>query len=242
LGRADNNYILPDLYLNYKLPGTLFSLFAGWDGTLQQNSFQQLTSYNPYLSSNYTIKQTQQDEVFGGITAGIGNNLGFSGKVSYRDYSNLPLFVNNVNPDNSFDIIYDDVKAVSVEATLRYDIADIFSLKVGGAYYNYYESTYARVWHQPSLRFNADFSFRPVKSLNITAYSRVLDGIYAINTLGQETKLKAAFDVGVGAEYTIVPRLCAFLNINNLFNNKYQRWYNYEAYGFNIFGGLRLKF
>jgi hypothetical protein len=243
IGKGEKTYILPDIYLQYKLPNALFSLFAGWNASLEQNTFRQLTTYNPYLSSNYLTQQTKQDEVFGGLRAGIGNNLSFSGKVSYREYQNLPMFLNNFGGDNSFFILYDNnVKAMSVEATLRYDIADIFTLKVGGSFYNYYYSTYARVWHEPALRLNADFSVRPVKGLTITAYSRVLDGIYAINQSNLEVKTKAAFDLGGSAEYQIVQRLSAFLNINNLLNNKYQRWYNYDAYGFNIFGGLRLNF
>lgn len=242
VGRGGGSYILPDLYLNYKIPDMAFGIFAGWDGTLQQNTFRQLTSYNPYLTSFYTIRQTGQNEVFGGLMFGLGNSVNFSGKVSYRDYKDLPMFINNFGADNSFFIQYDDVKAVSVEATLRYDIADIFSLKLGGAYYNYFEHTNAGVFHEPALRFNADFSFRPFKNFMFTAYSRVLDGIYAINEANITIKNKAAFDVGLGVEYNIIPRMSLFLNINNLFDNKYQRWYNYEAYGFNIFGGLCVKF
>lgn len=241
-GRGGNSYILPDLYLNYKIPNALFNVFAGWDGTLQQNTFQQLTSYNPYLGSFYTIRQTRQDEVFGGLAFGLGNSFNFSGKISYRDYKDFPMFLNHFGIDNSFFIQYDDVKAVSVEATLRYDIADIFNLKLSGAYYNYFQHTNARVFHEPALRFNADFSFRPFKDITFTAYSRVLDGIYAVNEANITVKNKAAFDVGLGGEYRIIPRMSLFLNINNLFNNKYQRWYNYEAYGFTIFGGLRVKF
>jgi outer membrane receptor protein involved in Fe transport len=48
--------------------------------------------------------------------------------------------------------------------------------------------------------------------------------------------------VGGNAEYQIVPRLSVFVQLNNLLNNKYQRWQYYEAYGLNIYGGLRLKF
>ena len=242
LGKGDKSYLLPDLYISYKLANRLFSIFAGWNGTLHQNTFQQLTSYNPYLSSNYLIRQTRENEVFGGMTFGLGNNFNFSGRLSHREYTDLPLYLNNFTTDNGFFISYDNVKAVSIEATLRYDIADIFTLKIGGAYYNYYEHTYDRVFHEPALRFNADFSFRPVRNLTFTAYSRVLDGIYALNAANVTVKNKATFDVGLGGEYNIIPRLSIFLNINNLFDNKYQRWYNYDAYGFNIYGGLRVKF
>jgi len=242
LGIGDNSYILPDIKLSYKFDNILFKIYAGWEGSLKQNTLQQLSTYNPYLDDLYLTRQTRQYEIYGGISAGLGNNLNVDARLSHRDYENLPMFVNNFST-NAFSILYDPrVKAVSVEATLRYDIADVFSLKASGAYFNYYQYTYARVWHEPSLRFNVDFIFNVIKNLNVTAYTRVLDGIYAQNELGQETKLKAAFEIGTAGEYQIIPRLSAFLTLNNLLNNRYQRWYHYEAYGLNVFGGLRLKF
>ena len=70
----------------------------------------------------------------------------------------------------------------------------------------------------------------------------MLDQIYALNVAHQEVKLNGVFDVGAGAEYLFIPRLSAFINVNNLLNDRYQRWYQYEAYGLNVYGGLRLKF
>lgn len=66
--------------------------------------------------------------------------------------------------------------------------------------------------------------------------------IYALNQAHVETKLDGVFDLGAGAEYVFIPRLSAFINTNNLLNDCYQRWYRYESYGFNVYGGLRLKF
>lgn len=244
LGKDGNNYILPDVYLGYKLPATSFKFFAGWQGSMQQNTFELLTAYNPYLADNYLTKQTEQTQIFGGVSIGIGNAFNFTTQVTHRDYKNYAMFMNNYGTNvHDFYLSYDpNVKAVSVEASARYDIADIFSLKVGGAYYDYYQKSFAHVWQEPTMRLNVDFSVHVLQGLNVTAYSRLLDGIYVLNEAGQSMKLNPAFEIGGAAEYQIVPRLSAFLTVNNLFNNKYQRWYHYQVYGFNIFGGLRLKF
>jgi outer membrane receptor protein involved in Fe transport len=34
----------------------------------------------------------------------------------------------------------------------------------------------------------------------------------------------------------------AWLDVNNIFNTKYQRWHNYEVYGLNLLGGVRVSF
>ena len=36
--------------------------------------------------------------------------------------------------------------------------------------------------------------------------------------------------------------LLELLVANNLLNSRYERWYGYDAFGFNILGGARLKF
>jgi outer membrane receptor protein involved in Fe transport len=78
--------------------------------------------------------------------------------------------------------------------------------------------------------------------LDVTAYGNVLGGIHARDVKGNAVTLKTIADLGVGAEYRLIPRLSAFVQFNNLLNSKYQRWMGYQVYGFNVYGGLRLKF
>jgi outer membrane receptor protein involved in Fe transport len=99
-----------------------------------------------------------------------------------------------------------------------------------------------KVWHTPSLRFNGDLQWNPLKELSISAYSAYVGGNYALSPSYQSIKLKPYLDIGFGAEYIVLQKLSVFLNFNNLLNNKYQRWQDYQAYGINIYGGVRLKF
>ena len=78
--------------------------------------------------------------------------------------------------------------------------------------------------------------------LSISAWCNLLGGIYAKNNNDEVLKMILFADIGTQAEYLIVPRLSAFVAGNNLLNQKYQRWYGYQAYGISLMGGLRLKF
>jgi outer membrane receptor protein involved in Fe transport len=69
-----------------------------------------------------------------------------------------------------------------------------------------------------------------------------MDEIYALQKGNKAVKLDPIMDIGGSAEYAFLNRLSAFVNANNLLNNKYQRWSGYQVYGMNIFGGIRLKF
>jgi len=66
-------------------------------------------------------------------------------------------------------------------------------------------------------------------------------GKYQLKT-GAARALPGATDVSIGAEYKINRQFSAWISGNNLFNNKYQRWHNYEVYGLNVTAGVLINF
>ncbi len=54
--------------------------------------------------------------------------------------------------------------------------------------------------------------------------------------------LSGAADLSAGLEFAINKKFSAWLDVNNIFNNKYERWNNYEVYGLNVLGGVIVKF
>ncbi|PZF71742.1 TonB-dependent receptor [Taibaiella soli] len=243
-------YLLPDIGLHYTLPSSQIGFGAGWSASLIQNTFEQLATKNPYISitdiynnNGNTIRQTRTDELYGSAQTNIGHHITVSARLSWWTYRNLPMFMNNYSDEKQFSVLYENkVNAISLQANLRYQISNNFAVGFSGTWYNFYNSTGAHVWQEPGVRLRADLMFRPIPKLTITAYTYVLDHIYAVNTNNESTKLKGVFDLGGGAEYQIIPRLSVFLQINNLLNNANERWLGYTSYGFNIFGGIRFKF
>lgn len=49
-------------------------------------------------------------------------------------------------------------------------------------------------------------------------------------------------EVNVGSRYAITKQIEAFIQINNLLNNKRQRWQYYENIGINFLGGVQMRF
>lgn len=238
------SYLLPDISVNFTVPNSQFAIDAGWQANLKQNTYQQLSTLNPYMFNTYSVKQTRADEVYAALQTNVGNHLTLNGRLSWWQYNYLPLFVNDTLSDNKqFNILYDSrVNAISVQAAARYHIANTFELGLAGTWYNFYNKTYDEVWHEPAVQLKGDLSVKPTPELTITAYLSVLDEIYALAKGVQSEKLKTFVDLGAGAEYMIIPRLSLFLQVNNLLNSKNERWLGYQAYGLNVFGGLRFKF
>jgi outer membrane receptor protein involved in Fe transport len=54
--------------------------------------------------------------------------------------------------------------------------------------------------------------------------------------------MKGWLDLGLGAEYRITDRFSAFLKLNNLLNQGYERWYNYPVQGLNVLAGVGFSF
>lgn len=54
--------------------------------------------------------------------------------------------------------------------------------------------------------------------------------------------LKSGIDLSAGVEYAIKKNFSAWLDINNIFNDKYARWHAYPVYGINLLGGVMIHF
>jgi outer membrane receptor protein involved in Fe transport len=58
----------------------------------------------------------------------------------------------------------------------------------------------------------------------------------------KEVSLKPITDINLHIDYRYNKNVGLFLNFNNLTNNRYERWYNYQMYGFNVLAGLSVTF
>lgn len=244
IGQNSTLYILPDMEARYALPELQLHVGGGIKGSITQNTYSQLFLHNPYLSGFPSI-QTHSNEVFGLVEKGIGNHITLSGRLSWWQYNYLPMYLNMALPKGEqMYVTYEPkVNAISIQGGLRYQIGTMLSVGANLLVYNYYKlSNSSRVWQTPANRLTGDLMWRPVEALTVTAYASFADQNYAVNAAGNEVKMKSYMDIGAGAEYEVLPRWSLFLNINNLLNSKYQRWYGYDAYGINIYGGLRFKF
>jgi len=246
-GKDNTCYLLPDLRLNARVLNNRLTLIAGWKGGLVQNTYRELSMKNPFLYNIYEIRQSKTDQVYGGFESALGQHVSFGGTLSWRQWKDLALFVNDYRlsaDGKQFGVVYDDkVQALSLDAFIRYQVGNVFGLSASGTWYNFYHTqTFDKAFHEPMLRLGGNMYIRPLDQLHINVSADFWDGIYALQRNGESDKLPAFLDLSAGAEYNIIPRLSLFLQLNNILGTKYERWNQYQAYGFNIIGGLRFKF
>lgn len=246
-GKAGKFYFLPNLNLRSLMIDDKLTLIAGWDARLIQNTYQQLSTKNPFIHNLYPVLQTRTDQVYGGFETLLGQHFSFGATLSWRQWKNMALFVNDytTTPDGKqFAIVYDThVQAIGLDAFAQYQVGEVFSLHARGVWNNFIKkTTFDKVWHEPMLRLHIGLNAQPVRKLDIGVGADFMDGVYTQLADGSADKLPAFMDLSATAAYQIIPRVSVFTQLNNILGQQYQRWYQYPVYGFTIIGGIKLKF
>ncbi len=239
--------LLPDLSFKLHVPDSRFSLLAGWEGDIIQNTYEQLSTQNPFLFNNYSQQQTKFQRAFGGFESSIGQHLSFNASVAWQQWKGLPLFINNytMSADGNYYTVVNDssTQAIVIKADVRYQFAEKFSIGIDGKWSNFLRlENNDKAWMQPAIQLHGKLNWQMLNPLRFHADINFWDGLYALDAAGLTQKLPAFADLSLGAEYNIISRVSLFLQANNVLGTKYQRWYQYPVYGFNIIGGARLKF
>jgi hypothetical protein len=219
-------------------------LQAGLTGRLIKNSYQNLSAINPYLQTDSVQHNTKEIEFYGGIKATLGDHFNFNAKASYLSYTNLPFFVNNKTNQELFYVSNESsVKNFRVHGDLSYISQDKFTATAGITFNGYTGmKDNERAWGTIPVEVNASLRWWAFKQVMIKGDFTAFRGAPVLLSDNTDATLKGGNDLSAGVELMINKKFSAWLDVNNIFNNKYQRWYNYPVYGLNVLGGVTFKF
>lgn len=246
-GANDKFYFLPEITAQAPLIENKLRIQGGFKGELVQNTFQQLATKNPFIYQNTNVMQTRQLKAFGGFDASLSQHISFGGSISWNNWTNLPVFMNDYNrtaDGRYFKVMYDTkVTGISFDGYFKYQINEHFGLIGSGAWTSFTKKTdFNKIYHEPMMKIGAEVFAKPIKGLFVSAKLDYIDRLYYYSITQETEKMPSIVDLSIQGEYQIIPRLSVFLQLNNVLNNQYNRYYQYDVYGFNIIGGLRLKF
>ena len=247
LGMDNRFYLLPDITLRVPLITNSLTLNGGFKGEVIQNTFEQLSSKNPFMYNNYLVQQSRQLKVFGGFDSKLGKYMSMGGSLAWNQWNNLPVFINDYSrtPDGRyFRIAYEGkVQALTFDGYFKYQVNETFGITGSGAWTSFtYKEMMNKIYHEPQLKLAGEVFARPVKGLYLAAKLEYWDRIFYLTETGATERLLPITDLSLQGEYQIIPRLSLFLQLNNILNKQYERFNLYNVYGFNIIGGLRFKF
>lgn len=246
----DEFFFFPDVELSASVIPGLVTAFVGADGTLQKNTFRSLTDYNPFMVSQLRVENTKYYNFYGGAKGNVGGLFDYQGKISYKTADNLALFVPDIITVNDtvsiprFNVLYDTVNIFSISGTVSAPLFEDFELS-GTIVQNFYSvSNQEKAWHLPALSLNVTAQYTALENNNLIFRGELFleNGVPFLNKDGEADNLNALFDVSVGAEYFVTDKIGIFGQINNLANNRRQRWQYYPVFGLNALFGVTARF
>lgn len=252
-------FIYPQINASYKVVGDLMIFYAGAEGNLEQNTYMDFVSENPFVSPTLNIAPTdKQYDIFAGLKGKLTNNVSYNLRGSYVNERNKALFKSNDFTENStnanyafgnsFQVVYDDMKTVSFYGELKADFSEKVTFGINGTFSSYTNTFQSEAWNLPAIKLNS--------TLDVTITEKWYAGVkvfyvgerkdmqsntsYVTNS--SPITLASYFDANAHIGYKYNERLTGFLKFNNIGNQAYQKWLNYPVQSFQVVIGANYKF
>ncbi|GAB3956088.1 TonB-dependent receptor [Spirosoma harenae] len=221
-------------------------LFAGVDGDINRNTLRSLLTENKWLAPQVVLANTVKSiDFYAGSKGAIGGGFSYEGKVSYARYRNFSTF-NNTAPDTTkFFVLYDGglSNVLTVSGQLAYAQKEKFRSTLKVDFFNYGLDRLEAAWGRPRTTATWTNSYILDKKLFITADLYFYEGIKNKNFVsGLTYTLKPIYDANVKIDYFLGKQLSAFVSLNNIFGQNYQRYLYYQSQGINFLGGISYSF
>ena len=239
-------FVNPFIKVTYPLIEDVATIYGGIDGRYRKQSLKSIIQTNQF-TSNYNLTNNYENiKLFAGITAKVGSSADAVFEINYTDITNMPLYISTKDSFNSFAIITDQANVLKFTAAFNYSFSEVARIGFTGNFYNYEFKTQPQPWQLPNIegkvnmKFNIKNKIYPHFDIMAMSLQKQRTGLnevtYTTNTM------KAFYDISAGIDFRFRPKLSLFVQANNVMASRYQRWYNYPTYGFNLIGGLTAIF
>ena len=238
----------PVINANLAIVSDVLYVYAGIDRGFVKNTLKAFTDENPFIDADIPVLYTKNRfEFSGGIKGSFSKNLTFNAGITTINAENLPFFVTDTlsTAKNKFTMIYDNVQITNLKGEVSWEQSDKLNIMLKGDYFNYNTSHEMYAWEKPAYDLALTARYHLNEQLTLKADLFGLFKIYErdyIKTKLSPQKINHIFDFNLGAEYRFTKQLSAFLNLNNVANYRYYRWYNYPSERFNVLGGVSYRF
>ncbi|GAB3639998.1 TonB-dependent receptor [Spirosoma arcticum] len=220
--------------------------FAGVDGDINRNTLRSFLTDNKWLAPEIQLRNTVKSlDIYGGSKGALGGGFSYEGKVSYATYRNFSTFNNGIPDTTKFAILYDGgtSRVLTISAQLAYAQKDKFRSTLKGDFFRYGLDLLPEAWGRPRLAGTWTNSYMLNKKLFVTADLYFYEGIKNRNLVSNRTyTLKPIYDANLKIDYFLGKQVSAFVSINNIFGQNYQRYLYYQQQGLNFLGGISYSF
>ncbi|CAM1352257.1 conserved exported protein of unknown function [Tenacibaculum insulae] len=268
LENSNNNFfVYPNVEVSYPIVHDFANVFIGASGDLETNTYRSLANKNPYISPTQNLLQTNKKyNAFAGIRGKLDHQFSYNFKASYADVENQQFFALNQSKSNgnniagtnafsffgydygnSFNTEYDDIKLLTFFGEVAFDGIKNLSVGLNGQFNKYTLTNELEPWNAPKMEGEIFGTYKTNKwfaGANFFFVGERKGKEYDVLPAQNFTtvSLDSYFDINFNGGYHFSDSFSVFLNLNNLLNNSYQRFNNFNVQGFQAMGGLTWKF
>lgn len=251
-------YWYPNVQATYRLVDEILIAYGGLQGDLIQNTYYGFAQENAYVSPTLWITPTDQKlNTFVGLKGKISSTMSYDISGKFIGEKNKALFKNNpitaggktYMHGNSFAIVYDNVTTLGLSGAIYADINRNFTLGAKLEYFSYGLDNQEEAWNLPDLKGNLFLDYQINKQwfagANVFFVGKRKDQIYNTNlplATPATVNLGAYLDANANVGYHINDRFSVYGSVNNIANQKYESWQNYQVQGIQFLGGATYKF
>jgi hypothetical protein len=235
---------VPNLQLDYLMGETGLKLKAGVVNKLDINSLHKLYAINPFLVSPDSLTIFQQTDYYAGVEwlSEKGLQLKFNG--GYTVFNDLPLFLNAEGSGKEMKVLNEaQLNAIHLAGEVNYTFTPEMEFRSSINVYAFQnQATYSAAYGLLPLELKFGLFWKPFKGLTTRVNADLWRGALSRSPGMPEKRLKDAADINLGVDYKLNKKWALWVDLNNIANIQYQRWNQYDSFGFNFIAGLRYSF
>jgi len=239
-----NFHMLPNAMADISTSDQRVTLQLGWVGYYLKGSYQRFAGQNPWIAQPDSLMNTRVVEAYAGFKGSLLGHFSYSAKIALQRFSDMNLFVNDTVDGKTFKTIYEPrINAINLHSEVGYQIGERFSA-TAAMNINWFTKVERelKAWGLIPAELNVGLRWQVIKDLWFHSDLWTWSAPRYRFKDGDPRKGTTAFDLNAGAEFRITKNFNLWVDMNNITNNKYQRWNQYDVFGFNILGGITYSF
>lgn len=245
----------PTVLISYKNPALIY-FFAGFDGDIIRNTLHSFLNENPFIVQQANLLNTYKNQdFFIGSRGELFSGISYNTKISYGKYQNLYYYNKNDDLNDSpnglkqikttkFQIDYEDFQTdfVNISTEIGYSNFENWKSNLKMDYFYYESIKFTKPYHRPSFVGRWGNIFTVSEKLVASLDFYYIAGLYAQDLeKSKPVKLKDITDLNAEFTYLFTKQFSAFVKLNNIIGQKYQRYYNYSQLGLNFVAGINVS-
>ncbi len=236
--------VVPNIQIAYQLGETKVKLKVAYVNDFNINSLHKLYVLNPFLVLPDSLTIFHQQDIYAGVEWQSEKGLHLKFKTGFSQFKNLPLFINHGSSGKEMLVLNESkLNAINLEGEVNYSFTPEMefrsTLKIDAFDA---QASYNEPYGLLPLELKLGFLWKPFKGLTTRINADFWRGALSRSPGLPTKRLKDAADINLGVDYKLNKKWALWTDLNNIANIQYQRWNQYNVFGFNFIAGLRYSF